>query len=230
MLKLYNIYENLILESGGKPTIEDVQHVINNNYGVNMTYNKGKDDGTDGVNRYCQVVAIGKTNQGNIAIRVYQITGPNIQNTGKWKTFLLSKIRNWRPTKMVYYSPPDGLFNALGDKTLNVPQGWGNVALYGKKHMEKYRQKYAGWQSDIVSKKQNLDKDREETPDFDKDTENFSPKGLDDYQNYEKYTNRVGKNPNPKVGGYNQNPPNDVNTTNNQDNSEDEEEFEIEEI
>ena len=102
MLKnLYNLYEEVILES--RVTIDSVRDVINNHYTVNLTYDNGKDDGTKDINRYCHVYNLGKTSNGNEAIRVFQVTGPNI-NKGdgeekRWKTLRLDRIGKWEPTK-----------------------------------------------------------------------------------------------------------------------------------
>ena len=167
MNKLYNIYKELILES---VDIKQVQDVINNNKAVNLSYDHGRKGGNSST-RYCQVLAMGKTDKGLNAIRVYQISGPNIvkDKRGKeirWKTLLLDKIDNWTITNFTFYAPPDELFNALGDKTLNIPDnnGVSNLAIFGGKNLDKYRNRYANWQSDIKSKIANepLAKDRED--------------------------------------------------------------------
>lgn len=165
MNKLYNIYKQLILEG---VNIKQVQDVINNNKAVNLSYNHGRKDG-DGGTRYCQVLAMGKTDKGNNAIRIYQISGPNVfkdkyGKENRWKTLLIDKIENWTVTNFTFYAPPDELFNALGDKTLNIPDsnGVSNMAIFGGKNLDKYRERHANWQSDIKTKQANepLVKDR----------------------------------------------------------------------
>ena len=180
-MNLYNLYEQAILEVAiendkSKMTssvdIKNIQDAIRNNFAVNISY---YDDKTKSYSksRYCQVLAIGKTSQQNVAIRVYQISGPNLKKdkngkTIRWKTFLKEKIpaNGFKITKMRFYAPPDELYNTLGDKTLNIPdsEGLANMAVFKEKNLEKYRSRYDGWKSDLESKTANkpLTKDRGE--------------------------------------------------------------------
>lgn len=103
MLKLYNIYKNLILEA---TEIEKVMDAIQNHYTVNITYDNGKNDGSANKRRYCEVYNLGTTSNGNQAIRVYQLAGPN--GIG-WKTYRLDRITDWQPTNYRFY-------NAISDR------------------------------------------------------------------------------------------------------------------
>lgn len=134
-LSLYNIYESLILEA---TEVEQVQNAINNHFTVNIIYNNGTKNSSN-MKRYCGVYAIGMTNSGNQAIRVYQISGPNLRPDNKgqvqrWKTLRLDRITLFAPTKFVFNAPADELYNINGDKTLNITgNGGGNVAVFNKK-------------------------------------------------------------------------------------------------
>ena len=164
-MKLYNLYKEVILEA---VDIKSVQNAIRNNLGVNIVYQDNSIDSNSGP-RYCQILAMGKTSKGNIAIRVYQISGPNLKrnkegNIQRWKTFRLDRIQQMRPTNFKFYAPPDELFNALGDKTLNIPDnnGMANMAIFSDKNLDSYRERYRNWQSNLDSKQTNkpLKRDR----------------------------------------------------------------------
>ena len=157
-MKLYNLYKEIILEAADIKTIQDA---INNNLGVNISYEDNSIDSNSGP-RYCQILAMGKTSKGNTAIRVYQISGPNLKRdkNGKivrWKTFLIDIIQTMNVTNFTFYAPPDELYNALGDKTLNIPNndGMANMAIFKEKNLDKYRQRHAQWQSNLDTKKTN---------------------------------------------------------------------------
>jgi len=139
MQKLYNIYKQLILEA---TDVEAVQDAINRHYTVNITYDNGSKNSSN-LPRYCGVYAIGTTNSGNQAIRVYQISGPNLRPdkngiVQRWKTLLINNITRWSPTKFIFYAPADELYNINGDKTLNITvtsagSEGGNIATFNKK-------------------------------------------------------------------------------------------------
>lgn len=158
-MKLYNLFKEVILETTAE--INSIQDTMNKNLGVNISYADNKDGGTLG-KRYCQVLAIGTTSKGTKAIRVYQISGPNLKRNKKgqierWKTFDINKILSWEPTNFTFYAPPDELYNALGDKTLNIPNkhGMANMAVFGDKNLDKYRERHANWQSSLDTKQAN---------------------------------------------------------------------------
>ena len=191
-MRLYNLYEQVILEGVDVKTIQDV---IKNNRGVNIVYEDNSIDSNSGP-RYCQILAMGKTSKGNIAIRVYQISGPNLKRdeSGKiirWKTFRVDRIRSMNVTNFTFYAPPDELYNALGDKTLNIPNndGVANMAIFSDKNLDKYRERHAQWQSNIKTKKTNepLVRNREDNE------ENSQPNypTAKDYQYSNLYNNKV---------------------------------------
>jgi hypothetical protein len=157
-ISLYNLYKQVILES---VDLHLVQDALNNNWGVKIVYNDGTKHSSSN-SRWCQILAVGKTSKGHDAVRVYQVRGPNLRanpKTGKteqYKTFRLDRIEHWGPTKFKFYSPPDGLFNTFGDKTLNVTDSSGNnIAKFGDKYMDNYRERHANWQSNLQTKQQN---------------------------------------------------------------------------
>jgi len=157
-MKLYNLYKEVILEA---VDIKSTQDAIKNNLGVNIVYQDNSIDSNSGP-RYCQILAMGKTSKGNMAIRVYQISGPNLKRDNKgtiqrWKTFRLDRIQQMTPTNFTFYAPPDELYNALGDKTLNIPNddGMANMAIFSNKNLDKYREKHQNWQSNLDTKKTN---------------------------------------------------------------------------
>lgn len=171
-MKLYNLYKEVILEA---VDIKSVQNAIRNNLGVNIVYQDNSIDSNKGP-RYCQILAMGKTSKGNMAIRVYQISGPNLKRNkdGKiqhWKTFRLDRIQQMNPTNFRFYAPPDELYNALGDKTLNIPdsEGMANMAIFSDKNLDRYRERHRNWQSNLDTQKTNKPRvrdrnDNEERP------------------------------------------------------------------
>lgn len=157
-MKLYNLYKEVILEAVDIKTIQDA---IQNSWGVNIVYNDNSIDSSNKP-RYCQVLAMGKTSKGNLAIRVFQMAGPNLKKnssgrTQQWKTFRLDRITDFKPTRFKYYSPPDELYNALGDKTLNIPNdsGMANMAIFSDKNLDRYRERHRNWQSNLATKQTN---------------------------------------------------------------------------
>lgn len=165
-INLYNLYKQVIFE---EVNLHTVQNALNGNFGVSIVYVKKDSEGNptrDSSNtpRWCQILAIGKTSKGNQAVRVYQISGPNLKpnpKTGKverYKTLLLNNIEpdDFRVSRFKFYSPPDELFNTFGDKTLNITDGSGNnIATFGDKYMDNYRQRHANWQSNLKTKQPN---------------------------------------------------------------------------
>ena len=134
MNKLYNLYKQLILEA---TEVEQVQDAINRHNTVNITYNQGGKNSSN-MPRYCGVYAIGTTSNGHPAIRVYQISGPNLRPNSKgvverWKTLRIDRITNWNPTEFIFHAPADELYNIYGDKTLNITNSsGGNIATFNK--------------------------------------------------------------------------------------------------
>ena len=191
-MKLYNLYKEVILEA---VDIKTVQDAIKNNLGVNIVYEDNSIDSNSGP-RYCQILAMGKTSRGNIAIRVYQISGPNLKKdkTGRinrWKTFRIDRIQTMNVTNFTFYAPPDELYNALGDKTLNIPSndGMANMAIFSDKNLDKYRQRHAKWQSNLDTKKTNEPLVRNRADNEEKPQPNYPT--AKDYQYSNLYSDKV---------------------------------------
>lgn len=136
-MKLYNIYESIILEeieknqqiiSEGVST-DAINDAINNKYNVNILYRDYDDQPPS--KRYIQVYNFAKTKGnktgGNDAIRAYQIMGGSktTPNTGAWKIFRLDRIEGWYPTKVKFNKPVSQLdgtipkYNPNGDRSMD---------------------------------------------------------------------------------------------------------------
>ena len=80
-MKLYNLFEELILEEINRHnglitesvSFDEVKAAIDGRYNVNILYRDYEDQPPS--KRYIQVYALGKTKSGNDAIRAYQIVG-----------------------------------------------------------------------------------------------------------------------------------------------------------
>lgn len=131
-MKLYNIFESLILEEIVKNSKvitegvsnDDVNSAINGKYNVNILYRDY--EGQAPSKRYIQVYNLSKTKGGNDAIRAYQIFGGSktTPKTGAWKIFRLDRIEGWFPTKVKWEKPVSDLdssipkYNTNGDRTM----------------------------------------------------------------------------------------------------------------
>lgn len=131
-MKLYNIFESLILEEIVKNSKvitegvsnDDVNAAINGKYNVNILYRDY--EGQEPSKRYIQVYNLSKTKGGNDAIRAYQIFGGSktTPKTGAWKIFRLDRIEGWFPTKVRWEKPVSDLdssipkYNTNGDRTM----------------------------------------------------------------------------------------------------------------
>ena len=97
-MKLYNIYESIILEEKNillsETNTEDIMDVINNKYEAWLKYRDKKGGVTD---RYVQIHQHGKSKKGNEMISVWQKGGKTAEtkegnsNSG-WKQFLVNNI------------------------------------------------------------------------------------------------------------------------------------------
>lgn len=134
MLKLYNIFEELILEETEKNrqiisegvSSDAIVDAINNKYNVNILYRDYEDQPPS--KRYIQVYNFAKTKGnktgGNDAIRAYQIFGGSKTEKNGWKIFRLDRIEGWFPTKVKFAKPVSNLdpsipqYNANGDKSM----------------------------------------------------------------------------------------------------------------
>lgn len=94
MLKLYNIFESLIMESVMRDAIIDV---INNKQRVNITYqsdDKNEHTGKRTIEVYTYGIA---KNGGYEAIRAYQLFGDTNTVKPMWKFFKVDNILSWEP-------------------------------------------------------------------------------------------------------------------------------------
>ena len=104
-MKLYKLFENIILEETASLLTENVSDeavidAINGKYFVNITYEDYPDAPPS--KRYIQVYNFSDTIADNKAIRAYQVGGGSKTTPGRsaWKIFRLDRIRSWQPTKM----------------------------------------------------------------------------------------------------------------------------------
>jgi len=132
-MKLYNLFEELILEEINKNhqlitegvSIEDVKAAIDGKYNVNILYRDFEDAPPS--KRYIQVYNLAKTKAGNDAIRAYQIFGASKRGNkhGFWKIFRLDRIEGWYPTKVKWLKPVSDLspsipkYNTTGDRSMS---------------------------------------------------------------------------------------------------------------
>jgi hypothetical protein len=120
-MKLYNIFESLILEFASRDQINDA---INNRVRVNIHY--AGDDNTASGQRTIEVYAYGLTKSGNQAIRAYQIFGNTKTIIPQWKIFRVDRITRWEPLNFKFYTPISDrdptipAFNPTGDKSMTT--------------------------------------------------------------------------------------------------------------
>jgi predicted DNA-binding transcriptional regulator YafY len=130
-MKLYNLFEQVILEANGNlitegVSVSDVEAAIDGKYNVWISYSDN--DSLTPTKRYIQVYNLSHTKGGNPAIRAFQISGGSTreQSNGYWKIFRLDRISEWKPTNMKWYKPVSdnnpGIpkYNRTGDKTMSV--------------------------------------------------------------------------------------------------------------
>ena len=131
MIKLYNIYKELIFEETGILLTEgvssdDINDAINGKYNINILYRDYDDKAPS--KRYIQVYNFAKTKADNEAIRAYQIFGGSktTPREGAWKIFRLDRIEGWYPTKVKWQKPVSDLDNSIpkynqnGDRTMRT--------------------------------------------------------------------------------------------------------------
>lgn len=109
-MKLYNIYESIILEEKNillsESNTEDIMDIIKNKYEAWLKYRDKKGGVTD---RYVQIHQHGKSKKGNEMISVWQKGGKTAEtkkgntNSG-WKQFLVNNIVDGsiKPTNMKF--------------------------------------------------------------------------------------------------------------------------------
>jgi hypothetical protein len=132
-MKLYNLYEEVILEEINRNqqlitegvSIEDVKAAIDGRYNVNILYRDFEDAPPS--KRYVQVYNLAKTKAGNDAIRAFQIFGGSKKGNknGFWKIFRLDRIEGWYPTKVKWtkavsdVEPSVPKYNTTGDRSMS---------------------------------------------------------------------------------------------------------------
>jgi len=120
-MKLYNLYEELILEEVERNRFlfesvseDKVKAAIDGKYNVNILYRDF--EGVPPSKRYIQVYQYGYTKAGNRAIRAYQIFGASKKGESYgWKIFRLDRIEGWFPTKARWARP-------VSDFDANLPK------------------------------------------------------------------------------------------------------------
>jgi len=130
-MKLYNLYEEVILEQIKKNSQiinegvskDSVMAAIRDKVNVNIEYQDYVDQPPS--KRYIQVYNFSSTKADNDSIRAYQISGGSkTKKPSAWKIFLLDKIVGWYPTNMKWQNPVSDYdtsipaYNQLGDKTM----------------------------------------------------------------------------------------------------------------
>lgn len=110
-MKLYNIFEGLILENVNR---EEVLKAIDTRYRVNIDYMG--DDETEPGKRTIEVYAFGQSKDGNLVIRAYQGFGRTTTVIPAWKLFRLDRITKWEPINVVR-----GIFNSPISDRADVP-------------------------------------------------------------------------------------------------------------
>ena len=111
-MKLYNIYENLILENN----TARINQAIKDRKAVNLWYEDAKGEITK---RYGFIYSVGR-NKKNDIIRFFQAAGGG--TSGEWKTLRVDRIKSIDVTNFTFYKPPNEL------------SGSGNIPAYPGKY------------------------------------------------------------------------------------------------
>ena len=99
-MKLYNLYEQLILET---VSATHVGVAIDGHYRVKFYY-----DGDETLNagwRTVEVYGYGLSTAGNPVIEAYQIWGVTDTKRLRWKLFRLDRISGWEKTGWIFNAP-----------------------------------------------------------------------------------------------------------------------------
>lgn len=127
MKKLYNIFENIILESVATNKVVDA---INNGYVVEITYDDGKGGGGKG-SRTILPVLIGTHKSGDLTVRAFQSArGDTKTKNFSWKTFKVNNITSWEPTKMRFYPGTFTNDPQIADYVGNADRDFTSVIAY----------------------------------------------------------------------------------------------------
>ena len=129
-MKLYNIYEEIILEEitrnnsliSESVSPDKIKAAIDAKYGVNIEYIDY--EGQPPSKRYILPLKYGQTKGGNYAIEAYQILGASKKGNEKgFKLFRVDRIVGWYPTNYaVNVNPaqldPKGAYNPSGNRNM----------------------------------------------------------------------------------------------------------------
>jgi len=100
-MKLYNIYESLILEN----VTQELNDAINGKYAVNIWYRDKVSNTLE--QRYVFIYQIGQSEAGNEIVSAFQAFGGTKSGNSKWKTFLVNNIVKIQATDFKYYKSVD---------------------------------------------------------------------------------------------------------------------------
>jgi hypothetical protein len=132
-MKLYNLYQEIILEEKSFLTENVKNEILKAMDGKYNIWFKYKDDNNTVTDRYVQIYDLGVSKAGNEMISAYQLGG-NIKPTKKdnkaygWKQFILDKIIDGsiKPVSVKYQQPVSDLpsygagpkYNKTGNKNM----------------------------------------------------------------------------------------------------------------
>lgn len=131
MFKLYNIYQELILEEAVKKSVineavnySQVNDAIDKRIRVRIEYKNSPESPV--TRRYIEVYNLGLTKAGNPVIRAYQLFGGTMTRIPRWKFFRLDRILKWEPTGVKFNTPistrdPEApKYVTTGDRSMSV--------------------------------------------------------------------------------------------------------------
>lgn len=106
-MKLYNIFESLILEG----TKDSIIKAINDKVAARIWY---RDPSGNLEERYVFIYGLGKTKAGNEAIRAFQAFGGTKTQNSVWKIFLVNRITKIELTNFKFHKPVDQVSGGSG--------------------------------------------------------------------------------------------------------------------
>tara|TARA_R110000772_G_scaffold17946_1_gene49834 strand:- start:70047 stop:70442 length:396 start_codon:yes stop_codon:yes gene_type:complete len=131
-MKLYNIFEGLILEN----TTQTLNDAINGKYAVNIWYRDKKTNTLE--QRYVFIYSIGTSKAGNEIVTAFQAFGGTKSGNSKWKSFLVNNIVKIQPTDFKFYKSVDqvkggeGIPKYTGASNQNMIGGPKNYVKFNK--------------------------------------------------------------------------------------------------
>ena len=112
-MKLYNIVENLILETASR---NNIMRCINDRRIAEVYYDDEQDPGGKG-RRWIEIVAYGSSLADNDVVRAYQVGGDTKTIQPGWKTFRTDRVNDFRILSGTFEEPRP-LFNPTGDRSM----------------------------------------------------------------------------------------------------------------